>query len=98
MAVTVVNDPDLLPENIYQVEIEKVLKFASQDFLDSITKKIQADIGIKKNNYYLLKTDGNVSWLQPTPELRLFHRLLRRIKIVKGANYLMITFKPKENV
>jgi hypothetical protein len=85
----VVNDPKELPVSIFQVELSRV-PFLTIELLDKITKKIQAKGGIKKNNYYLLPTEGNISWLQPTPELGKYHRFLRLLKTKKGFHYLMI--------
>lgn len=87
--VIIVNDPENLPISIFQIKLSRI-PFLKEEFLDSITKKIQATIGIKKNNYYLLNTEGNISWLQPTPELSHFHTLLRLLKRKKGYDFLMI--------
>lgn len=85
MAINV-TDADNLPTTIFQIPLSKVSTFITEDFLNSIIKKI----GVTRNNYYLLPTDGNISWLQPTRELTGYHMFLRILRVKKGFDYLMI--------
>lgn len=86
----IVNNPENLPVKIFTIYLSEVSHFISESFLESITKSIQAKFGIKRNNYYLLPTEGNITWLQPTRELVKFHFFLRLLKVRKGYTYIMI--------
>jgi hypothetical protein len=92
----VVNDPQELPVNIIQLKLSRV-PFLSKEFLDSVIKKTQPKSGIKKNNYYLVPTDAQISWLQPTKQLQQYHYILKMLRIKKGYTYLMI-INDKDNV
>lgn len=92
MAINV-TDIESLPTTIFVVNLSKISTFATEEFLDSIIKKV----GVTRNDYYLLPTDGNISWLQPTKELTGYHMFLRILRVKKGFNYLMI-IKDKTNV
>lgn len=85
----IVNDPNKLPITILQVDMSKVPLF-TKDFLDELTKRKDGKGGIKRDNYYLLSTESNISWLQPTKQLGQYHLLLRLLRIKKGFHYLMV--------
>ena len=82
----IVNNPENLPTTIFVVNLSKISTFANEEFLNSITKKH----GVARNDYYLVPTDGNITWLQPTKELTGYHTFLRILRVKKGFKYLMI--------
>jgi len=77
----VVNDPEKLPIKILQINMSQA------SFLSFILKR--PGIGLERDNYFIIRTDSNVSWLQPTQELQSYHLFLRQY-FRKGFTYLMI--------
>lgn len=77
------------PIKIFQVNLS-ALKFLSPGFFTQIMEdNKQVELGIERNNYYLIRTSAHVSWLQPTKELKSYHLFLN-ICSRKGFNHLMI--------
>lgn len=83
----VVNDPANLPINIMVVYIssKRFIKF-----LNEIV--IRNDIGVKRNDYFVINTRSMISWLQPNEELQLWHRFLYECRT---RGFSLIMFKEK---
>lgn len=85
----VVNDPDKLPKRILQIKLSEV-SFISKEFMERMNNtNEQGGTGITRNNYYLVDTSSNVSWLQRTQELINYHQFLKLARI-KGFTYIML--------
>lgn len=85
-----VTDPANLPIAIFQISLSQVSTFMTENFLDKMVNK--KEVGIKRDNYFMLNTNSNISFLQKTRELEAYHAFLH-ICMKKGFKLLMIKIK-----
>jgi hypothetical protein len=87
----VVNAPENLPLRFAQLEISKFKGHLGLPFLDRLTSPSHK-IGIKRNNYYLVRTDALFTFTTPTIESNILVRLIRWAEN-KNYDYLMFINK-----
>lgn len=80
-----------LPKKIFQFRLSQFKGWLTKEFLEMIVKPIQGP-GIKKNNYFIVRTDAVYQFREQTVESTLFMMMLTH-SLNRGCQYVMIINK-----
>ena len=79
------------PKKMFQFRLSQFKGHLTTAFLDMIVRPIQGP-GIKRDNYFIVRTDAVYQFTQQTIESKIFMRMLTH-SIQRGCQYTMIIDK-----
>lgn len=88
MAYKIVNTEENLPKKIFQFRLSQFKGHLTKGFLDMIVRPIQGP-GIKRDNYFIVKTDAVYQFTGETIETKIFMRMLNHSQKM-GCQYTMV--------
>jgi hypothetical protein len=91
MAYKIVNTEDDLPKRIFQFRLSQFKGHLTKNFLEMIVRPIQGP-GIKRDNYFIIRTDSVYQFNQETIETKIFMRMLTH-SVQRGCQYTMVIDK-----
>lgn len=91
MAYKIVNTEENLPKKMFQFRLSQFKGHLTKDFLEMIVRPVQGP-GIKRNNYFIIRTDVVYQFTQQSIESKIFMRMLTHSQ-TRGCQYTMIIDK-----